>query len=72
MHKLHAVRDMIQDMEAREYIVGKIVEAVENQGRSPAYHRNQLARLRREWPTLYYTVMELVNHESGRNHKAKG
>ena len=38
----------------------RVVRAVTNAGTHPEYHQRQLDRLRREWPTLYYALMDLV------------
>lgn len=38
----------------------RVVNAVTAVGVNPEYHQRQLDRLRREWPTLYYALMDLV------------
>lgn len=38
----------------------RVVNAVTDAGTHPEYHQRQLDRLRREWPTLYYALMDLV------------
>lgn len=34
--------------------------AIHNPGINPTYHAEQVARLRREWPTLYRAIHNLV------------
>lgn len=40
--------------------VGRVRKVILDEGRSPAYHRQQMERLRQEWPTLYNAIMHLV------------
>lgn len=39
--------------------VDGVLDALDNEGRSPTYHRRALARLRREWPVLWSALEEL-------------
>lgn len=52
--------------------VERVRKAMLDDGVNSPYHRRQVEHLRQKWPTLYNAIMELVNNESGRNHKAKG
>lgn len=38
----------------------RVAEAVNNKGVAPHYHRQQLLRLKQEWPVLYEAVQALA------------
>lgn len=40
--------------------VGKVVEAIRNEGPVPGYHRAMQNKLRQEWPTLAAALDELL------------
>lgn len=40
--------------------IQRVRDAIHNPGRRPDIHRQQLARLRSEWPTLYDAIMHLI------------
>lgn len=42
-----------------EHAAREVASAVQNEGTTPNYHRQQLRRLQREWPTLYYALRDL-------------
>lgn len=44
----------------------RVVRAITDEGRNPTYHRAQLKRLRREWPTLYNALTHLVSEYAHR------
>jgi hypothetical protein len=39
----------------------RIAEAIQNPGPVPAYHAEIMARHRREWPTLWQAIDELLS-----------
>ena len=43
-----------------EHAAREVVSAIQEEGIAPNYHRQQLRRLRSEWPTLYYALFHLV------------
>ena len=43
-----------------EYVIKRLRRALLDQGPRPDIHREQLDRLRREWPTLYHAVMNCL------------
>ena len=40
--------------------IKNLVDAVENEGTHPTYHRKIMARHRREWPTLWKAIDALI------------
>lgn len=42
-----------------EHAAREIVNAIQDEGIAPNYHRQQLRRLKREWPTLYYALRHI-------------
>lgn len=38
----------------------RVIRAITNEGTHPGYHQLQLDTLRKNWPTLYYALMDLV------------
>lgn len=43
----------------------EVIEAIQNEGPMPAYHREVMARHRREWPTLWNALDKLVGATRG-------
>lgn len=49
-----------------EGVVQRILEAIINPGRNPALHYRMMERHRKEWPTLWAALDELVaEHNQG-------
>lgn len=46
-------------LEALQHAAREVARAVQDAGINPNYHRHQLQRLQREWPTLYYALRNL-------------
>lgn len=40
--------------------VERVRKAFLDEGAYPPYHRRQVERLRQEWPTLYYAILNLI------------
>lgn len=38
----------------------KIVDAIQNEGKYPEYHRKAMLRLEKEWPTLWDAIQQLI------------
>lgn len=49
----------------RDEAVAAIIAAIEQPGRSPAYHRAIMSRHRREWPVLWRAIDALRAAERG-------
>lgn len=49
-----------QGYAAGEKQAAEVIEAIEDQGYSPSYHRDQMLRLREEWPVLTRALVSLL------------
>lgn len=48
----------------QEQAVKAVIEAIRNEGSHPQYHREVMARHRREWPTLWKALDALVKADA--------
>ncbi|MEK6883746.1 MAG: hypothetical protein AABY22_29225 [Nanoarchaeota archaeon] len=38
----------------------RIFNAIVNEGKNPEYHRLQIIKLKKEWPTLFWSIMNWI------------
>jgi hypothetical protein len=60
IHRLENRLEIVcEEYNAVKRAAGLVRDAVENEGANPGYHRLVVARVKKEWPTLWKSIQEI-------------